>query len=71
MAKETITDFYGKILGYIETDENTGNKNATDFYGRPLGYYKKNLNLTTDFYGKIISKGDAVVSLVYNTQQKK
>ena len=38
-TKETIRDFYGKILGYIETDSVTGNKVATNFLGKILGYY--------------------------------
>jgi hypothetical protein len=69
MAKQTITDFYGKILGYISTDEGTGNKTATDFYGRILGYYKSNLNVTTDFYGKIVGRGDLVSSLIYAAEE--
>jgi hypothetical protein len=70
MAKQTITDFYGRIIGYISTDEKTGDKTATDFYGRTLGYYKKNLNITTNFYNQIIARGDAVASLVYDKAQK-
>ena len=35
MNKETIKDFYGKILGTVETD-NQGNKTVRDFYGRIL-----------------------------------
>jgi hypothetical protein len=69
MNKQTITDFYGKIIGYVSTDEKTGNKTATDFYGRILGYYKKDLNLTTDFYGKIVARGDAVTGLVYGKEE--
>lgn len=61
--KETIKDFYGKILGFVETQPN-GNKTATDFYGRIVGFYKKDQDITTDFYGRIIARGDCVVGLI-------
>ena len=57
MNKETIRDFYGKIIGYIETD-NIGNKTVRDFYGKILGYYDKSINATTDFYKRVIARGD-------------
>jgi len=67
MNKEIIRDFYGKILGSVETDSQ-GNKTVRDFYGRILGWYKKAENQTRNFYGKIIAKGDAAVSLIYNNK---
>ena len=63
--KEAIKDWSGKILGWIETMPN-GDKKATDFGGKILGYYKKQSNYTTDFYGKLIYQGDAVVSFITN-----
>lgn len=66
---ETIRDFYGKILGYIETKVD-GDKVARDFYKRILGYYKKSINATTDFYGRIIGKGDLTASLIYRGEKK-
>lgn len=69
IIKDTIKDFYGKILGYVETDDNTGNKVAYDFYRKILGRYNKKENYTRDFYGKILSRGDTTQALVYNTQQ--
>lgn len=69
---EVIRDFYGRILGKIETLPN-GDKIAKDFYGRIVGKYIKSLNVTRDFYGRIIAKGDSVVSTIYNNEytQKK
>lgn len=63
MAKEAVRDFYGRILGYVDTDAQ-GNKTATDFYGRVLGFYKKNTNVTTDFYGRVLTNGDTVIGLI-------
>ncbi len=57
MATETIKDFYGKIIGYIETKPN-GDKVVTDFYRKILGYYFKSRNVTTDFYRRVIAQGD-------------
>ena len=55
--KETIRDFGGSIIGYIETESN-GDKKVTDFYGKTLGYYDAGTNTTRDFYKRIIARGD-------------
>lgn len=68
-STETIRDFYGVIIGFIETDDR-GDKTARDFYRRILGYYDKKQNVTRDFYHKIIAKGDAVVGLIYAEHEK-
>lgn len=60
----TIRDFYGKILGYVQEDTN-GNKVFRDFYRKIVARYNKASNKTTDFYGRIISKGDVGASLLY------
>ena len=58
VEKTSINDWRGKIIGFIETDSNTGNKVIKDFYGRILGRYNKKLDATQDFYGRIVAKGD-------------
>ena len=64
MMKETIKDYYGRILGYIEED---GQRLvAKDYYGKILGYYYKNENKTKDFYGKILYYGNALSALIVN-----
>lgn len=68
-STETIRDFYGVIIGFIETDDR-GDKTARDFYRRIIGYYDKKQNVTRDFYHKIVAKGDAVVGLVYAEHEK-
>ena len=62
--KETIRDRNGKIVGWVDTDQ-YGNKTARDFYGKIKGRYKKTSNTTIDYYGRIVSYGDATVSLLY------
>lgn len=61
--EEVVKDFTGWILGYIETKPN-GDKIAKDFYRRILGYYVKSRDVTTDFYGRVICKGDGVCGLI-------
>jgi len=64
MKEEKITDFYGRILGYIQTDELTNNKTAFNFYRKILGRYNAKENVTKDFYGRIVSRGDTLTSLI-------
>ena len=68
---QTIKDFYNRIIGYIETDETTGDKVAKDFYRRVIGYYDKKTNTTKDFYKRIISRGDILSALIIAENNKK
>lgn len=70
MESQYIRDFYGRILGRIDTESN-GNQVARDFYGRILGRYDKFSNTTRDFYGKIIGQGNSVASLIWMNASKK
>lgn len=69
MNKQTIRDWRGTILGYIETD-NKGNKTVRDFYNVILGRYNAITNITTDFSGRKLTDGDTASALLY-TQVKK
>lgn len=68
--EEIIRDFYGRIIGYVQT-EKSGDKIFRDFHRRILGYYDKKLNVTRDFYKRIIARGDAGVGLIYAENEKK
>lgn len=69
IKEEFIRNFAHQIIGIIETKEN-GDQVAKNFPGRQiLGYYRKQEDHTTDFYGRILSHGNTVVSLLY--QDKK
>lgn len=68
ISKEPIRDFYGKILGWVETDRQ-GNQQVRDFYGKILGTYNKSQDMTRDFYGRIVSKGNTVVGLIYKNSR--
>jgi hypothetical protein len=54
---QTIKDFSGRIIGFIETDIR-GNKIIRDFYRRIKGYYDAQQDVTRDFYKRIIARGD-------------
>ena len=70
MTRSDIRDFYGRIIGYIETEDRTGDKTGRDFYGRIVGYYDKKLNVTRDFYGRIVARGDALSGLIWDEENK-
>lgn len=61
--RQTIKAWNGKILGSIETDYQ-GNKIVRDFYGKILGRYIKSLDVTRDFRGKMIARGDQCAMLL-------
>ncbi len=63
MAKEFVRDFYGRILGSIET---VGTKQiARNFYGKILGTYNSADDKTRDFYGRILTRGNTLMGLIY------
>lgn len=65
--EEYIRDYNTKkILGIIRTEPN-GDQTAIDFTTRKiLGYYRKQFDHTTNFIGVVLTKGNSVVSLIYN-----
>lgn len=66
MQEEFIRDYdTRRILGILRTLPN-GDQVAIDFTTRKtLGYYRKQQDHTTDFLGRILTKGNSVVSLIY------
>lgn len=56
-----VQDHTGKIIGFIELDTSTGNKVLKDFLGKIKGKYNASLDITTDFYGRQIAKGDQLM----------
>lgn len=66
ITKQPIREFSGKIIAWVIVDSDTGDKTLTNFNGVILGYYRKNRDVTTDFYGKELSKGDTLTMLITN-----
>lgn len=69
IEKKVIKNFYGKLLGTIETDTVAKKRKAKDFYGRLLGTYDPREDTTKNYYGRLISRGDSLEALVYNSGQ--
>ena len=68
--EEYIREFSGKILGIVQTDDN-GDQIAIDFPSRKiLGYYRAKYDHTTDFFGRIVNKGNTVVTFIYKYKQE-
>lgn len=67
-----IRDFQSrKIIGILRTLKN-GDIEAREFASRRvLGYYRKKVDTTTDFYGRMIAKGNCVVGFIYDAHNKK
>lgn len=63
LKRQQIRDFYGRLLGTVYTDTQ-GNRILRDFHGRLRGKYDKKQDVTRDFYGKIVSHGDSLTSLL-------
>jgi hypothetical protein len=63
--EEIIKDFYGHFLGIIEYCDN-GDQIAKIWQSRQIvGFYRKKFDHTTDFYGRVVSKGNTVIALIY------
>ena len=73
MASENyIREFSGQIIGIIETDEKTGGLTARAWPSRQIvGFYRKKYDYTTDFYGKVVAKGNSVVNLIYEDRERR
>lgn len=65
MKEETLRDWTGKIIGYIEFYPN-GDKQLRDFYRVVKGRYDAKQNVTRDFYGRIVAQGDCLTMLLNN-----
>ena len=63
MARETIKDWRGKIIGFEDTDA-AGNKTLRDFSGKVVGKYNKSLDITQEFSGRQVAKGNCVRMLL-------
>ncbi len=61
---ETIKDFSGRFIAIYEYHDN-GDITVRDWQSRMiLGYYRKSRDVTTDFSGRILFRGNAVGMLI-------
>jgi hypothetical protein len=68
--EEYIRDFHShRIIGILRTLRN-GDIEAREFNSRRiLGYYRVRPDVTTDFFGRRIAKGNCVAGLIYNKKR--
>lgn len=69
--RDTIKDFYKKIIGYVDTDTVTGAKTVRTFGMKIVGYYDPKTNITRDFYKRIVGQGDLTMMLLQQENAKK
>ncbi len=61
--RETIREYNGMILGYLDHESN-GDITVRNVYGKILGRYEKRYDVTKDFYGKILYRGNMAAALL-------
>ena len=64
MARESVKDWTGKVLGWVDTDS-SGNQIVYNFGLRVLAKYDAQKNITTDFAGRKLSEGNTAISHIY------
>lgn len=72
MDRNVIKDFYGRIIGFQDTQPN-GDIIAKNEYGKILGRYDAKMKMTKTENGKIVSRGDTTSALIwqaYRTHQQ-
>ena len=70
-TEEYIKDFNTRqIIGILRYRPN-GDIEAVEFKSRKiLGFYRKSTDSTTEFLGRVVAKGNCVVSFIYAAHQK-
>lgn len=67
-SETTLKDFYGKIIGFIETDE-YGTQTIKNFYRQTLGWYYPKQNITRDFFQSVVGSGNLLTLLLERDMQ--
>lgn len=57
IKREPIREINGRVLGYIDFLPN-GDKEVRDSYNRYLGKFDKQMNVTRDYAGRLLYRGD-------------
>lgn len=61
--RERLQDWTGKIIGFVDYESN-GDKTLRNFEMQILGKYISSRDITQDFYGRIVGKGDILMTLL-------
>ena len=68
MARETIKDAAGKLLGSIERNS-SGAERAYDSNGQIVGSYDRGNNITKSPTGELLAKGNALSGLIFSRRR--
>ena len=63
MDWERVSDFSGRCIAWYDHQSN-GDIIVRAFSGNILGRYDKAMNVTRDFYGNIVARGNAIGMLI-------
>jgi YD repeat-containing protein len=68
MSRQTIKDATGKLLGSVYVTPN-GYERGYDSQGQMLGSFDPHTNTTKTTTGKLLTTGNALASLIFNTSR--
>lgn len=57
-APVPLKDRYSKVIGFIQTDRNTGDQILTNRFHQVKGWYKAKQNITVDRFSKVVGFGN-------------
>lgn len=65
VSREPVREFGGKIIGWVETDAQ-GNQEVRNFNGTIIARYDSKINVTRDFYNRILTQGNTAMGQLFN-----
>ena len=66
---KSLTDRYGRVIGYISVDRISGDQMLQDRYGAVKGWYHKFSDCTVDRFGRVIGFGNILATLLDKSVQ--
>lgn len=69
MHRDVIKDFYNRIIGYVDIEDD-GFEVGKNFYNQIVAKYDPKRNVTLDFYNRIVGRGNLVRALIYSWEQE-
>lgn len=64
MGRETLRGQYNEIVGFLETMPGSGRVKLTDRHSKAVGWYDPERDATIDQSGRVVARGDRLLSLL-------
>lgn len=64
MVRETLRGPYNEIVGFIETMPSSGRVKLTDQHSKTMGWYDPERDATIDDAGRLVARGNRLLSLL-------